>query len=108
MSDTLYIQYVACEPQALVRRYTFHVLQSGAARDFSLTIANEAFESHRARYQDGPDICTLRLRRELSDIANPPEGHDFQVSNTELDDYRESHLPKSIQSLYPAKPRKIQ
>jgi hypothetical protein len=108
MSDTLYIQFVECEPQAQVRRYTFHVLQSGEARDFSLTISNEAFESHRARYQDGPDICTLRLRRELSDCANPPVERDFQVSDSELDDYRESHLPKSIQSLYPAKPRKIQ
>jgi hypothetical protein len=108
MSDTLYIQYVECEPQAQVRRYSFHVMQSGAARDFTLTIANEAFVSHRARYQDGPDICTLRLRRELSDCANPPVGTHFQVSEIELDQYRESHLPKSVQSLYPAKPRNIQ
>jgi len=108
MSDTLYIQYVECEPQALVRRYTFHVLQSGAARDFTLAIPNEAFVSHRARYQDGPDICTLRLRRELSDCANPPAGRHFDVSETELDDHRETHLPKSVQSLYPAKPRNIQ
>ena len=108
MSDTLYIQFVACESQAMVRRYTFHVLQSGEARDFSLTITNEAFVSHRARYQDGPDICTRRLRRELSDCANPPAGRHFRVSDSELDDYRESHLPKSVQSLYPAKPRKIQ
>jgi len=108
MSDTLYIQFVECEPQALVRQYSFHVLQSGAARDFTLTIANEAFVSHRARYQDGPDICTLRLRRELSDSTHPPVGTHFYVSETELDEYRASHLPKSVQSLYPAKPRNIQ
>jgi len=105
MSDTLYIQFVDCQPQALVRQYSFHVLQSGEARDFTLTIPNEAFESHRVRYQDGPDICTLRLRRELSDCANPPADRHFRVSETDLDAYRESHLPKSVLSLYPAKPR---
>jgi hypothetical protein len=58
------------------RQYTFSARESGAPRQFTLTIANEAFVSHRARFQDGPGICVLRLHIELETFANhPPEAH---------------------------------
>jgi hypothetical protein len=105
MSERIFIQYVDFEPRTLVRQYTFKVLESGDAREFTLTITNEAFESHRARYQDGPDICTLRLRRELSSSDNRPAATHFRISEADLEDYRAAHLPKSLKNLYGPRPK---
>jgi hypothetical protein len=106
VSDKIFIQYVGFEPKPMVRQYTFNVLASGESREYTLTILNEAFDTRRARFQDGPDICTLRLRRELVEGENHPVQSHFRVSESELDDYRQTHLPKSMQSLYPSRPKK--
>jgi len=89
VSEKIYVQYLGFESKAEVREYTFCVREvSHEPREFILTIANEAFVSHRARYQDAPDICYVKLQRELATYANhPPETH-FQITDTELDDYR--------------------
>jgi len=108
VSDKVYIQYVGFEPKPMVREYTFHVLGGGVSREFTLTIANEAFISHRARFQDAPEICTLRLRQELAGGESHPTKTHFRITETELDDYRGTHLPKAIQNLYSARPRKIE
>jgi hypothetical protein len=60
MSNGVVVQYVGFEPKALVREYTFSVRGSGEEREFHLNIPNEAFISHRARYQDAPGICAVR------------------------------------------------
>ncbi len=75
MGDNIIVQYVGFEAKALVREYTFSVREtSNEPREFTLTIANEAFDSRRAHYQDAPHICSLRLPRELATYANhPPE-----------------------------------
>lgn len=62
--------------------------------EYALTIANEAFEAHRARYQDGPDICSLRLHRELAANANHPPTTHFCVTDAELADYGDARRPK--------------
>ncbi len=96
MSDYINIQYVGFEAKALVREYTFSVRQAmNELREFKLTIANEAFVSHRARYQDAPDICFLKLQRELATFANHPPKTHFRISDAELDDYRGAHTSKS-------------
>ncbi len=94
MSESLIVQFVSFEAKAQVREYTFTVLTRGPAvepRQFTVTIANEAFESHRARYQDAPDICSTKLRRELSSDASYPKGTHFRVSDAELENYRSAH-----------------
>ena len=61
MSESAIVQYVGCEAKASVREYSFLVRQPASElREFTLTIVNEAFDSHRVRYQDAPDICSLR------------------------------------------------
>jgi hypothetical protein len=72
MSSKVLVQYVGFEAQPMVREYTFSVRELGEPREFTLTIANEAFISHRARFQDGPSICALRLYTELQIFA---KGH---------------------------------
>ena len=94
MSDSPIIQYVGFKVTLLVREYTFNVREAGAAREFILNIANEAFISRRARYQDAPAICALRLSAELAAHSNHPQESRFAITASELDSYRQSHGPK--------------
>jgi hypothetical protein len=105
MSDSILMQYLGFKPGNQWREYSFQVRYAAEdIRDFTLTILNEAFTSHRVRYQDAPDVCSLKLRREL--IANPnhPSNTNFAISDIELDDYRAGHTAKSSNRLYGPKP----
>jgi hypothetical protein len=104
VSDNVIVQFVRFEAKALVREYTFTVREATSEpREFTLTIANEAFVSHRARYQDAPDICSLKLRRELATDAVQPSKTHFRVSDAELDAYRTAHNHKPLRKLFPRK-----
>ncbi len=101
MSDSLIVQFVGYEVSSLVREYRFSVRESNnEAREFTLTIANAAFDCRRARFQDAP-----RLRRELAADGNHPANTHFQITDQELDDYRGRHSPKTSQSPYKKKPK---
>lgn len=92
------MQFVGFTSGALAREYTFMVREASIApREFTVAIANEAFTERRLSFQDAPDVCSLKLRRELINGANLlPESH-FCVTNAELDDYRTSHeAPRRI------------
>ena len=104
MTDTLLIEYRGFTPRALVREYLFSVREAAMEpREYTLTIPNEAFNSRRARYQDAPDICSLRLRRELAANGNHLPKTHYRITDTELDDYRSSHGSKSPQILHASK-----
>ncbi len=104
MTENVNIQYVGFEAKALVREYSFLVRQaSSGTREFAVTIVNEAFISRRLRYQDGPDICSLKLHRELAAFANQPPQTDYLISELELDEYHDSHAPKAAGRLYKPK-----
>ena len=103
MSDAI-IEYRGFNAKPLVREYTFSVREAAMEpREYTLTITNEAFDSHRARYQDAPDICSLRLRRELAANSNHPLKTHYRITDVELDDYRTSHGPKPARHLYTPK-----
>ncbi len=91
MSDSPLVQYMgfAAKPQA--REYIFNVREAGQEREFRLNIANEAFISHRARYQDAPGICAARLHAELTASSNHPAETQFHITDAELAKFRESH-----------------
>jgi hypothetical protein len=80
MSNDIIMQYVGYQVTEMVRRYTFHV--------------REAFVSHRARCQDAPGICAARLQAELTAFSNHPAETQFDITDAELDNYRESRSPK--------------
>lgn len=106
MTDSLIVQFVGYEVSPLAREYRFSVRESkNEAREFTLTIANAAFDGRRARFQDAPDICSARLHRELAADGNHPSNTHFQITDQELDDYRGRHSPKSSQSPYKKKPK---
>ena len=104
MTENVNVQYVGFEAKALVREYSFIVRRAlNQTSEFTLSIGNEAFGSRRVRFQDAPEICSLRLRHELAVFGNhPPQAHYF-ISETDLDDYRNSHAPKT--GGYPYKPK---
>ncbi len=103
MTAIVNVQYVGFEAKALVREYHFIVRQAlDETSEFTLTIGNEAFGSRRVRFQDAPEICSLRLHRELAVFGNhPPQAH-YRISETDLDEYRSSHATKAW--AYPYKP----
>ena len=104
MSDAIIVEYRGFNARPLVREYIFSVREAAMEpREYTLTIPNEAFVSHYARYQDAPDICSLRLRRELAANANHPLKTHYRITDVELDDYRTSHGPKPARTLYPPK-----
>jgi hypothetical protein len=99
VNSEIMVQFVGFEAKTLVREYTFTVReQASEPREFTLTIANEAFDAHRVRYQDAPDVCSLKLRRELATYANHPPKNHFRLTDSELEDYRSAHTHKSPRS----------
>ena len=95
MSHAPLVQYRGFQAKGTVREYTFNVRESGSDREFTLNIANEAFVSHCARYQDAPAICALRLNAELAAHSNHPAESHFAITSVELDSFRDSHTPKA-------------
>jgi hypothetical protein len=99
------VQFVKFEAKTLVREYTFVVREASTdAREFTLTIANQAFNERRVRYQDAPDVCSLRLRHELAANANHPEASHFLITDADLEEYRSSHTPKTSRQPFYRKP----
>lgn len=93
------------EAKTLVREYTFTVREpAGDAREFTLTILNQAFNDRRVRYQDAPDVCSVKLRRELAAFANRPPSTHYRISDAELEDYRSAHAPRKAKSPFARKP----
>lgn len=96
VSDVLVLQFLGFKSKEAVREYAFALRGTdGASFQYFVTISNDAFVSRRVRYQDGPDICSLRLRRELATWMDYPPLTSFSVTDAELADYKDAHTPKS-------------
>ncbi len=94
MNSKIIVKYMGFKPMVMTREYMFHVTEDGADREFRLNIANEAFVSHRARYQDAPGICSERLQAELAAHSNHPPTTDYEITAAELASYMERRNPK--------------
>jgi hypothetical protein len=94
MPAAAHVEYVGFTSRDSAREYTLRVKQAaGDSQDFKLLIPNEAFLSHRVRYQDGPEICFLKLQREL--MASPGElPASLSVTDADLEEYRAAHNAK--------------
>jgi hypothetical protein len=96
VSHEILVQFVRFEAKPLEREYTFTVREREAEpRVFTLAISNQAFNERRVRYQDAPDVCSVKLRHELAAYANDPPCKHFLVTDADLDDYRSSHAPRA-------------
>ncbi|HET7294976.1 MAG TPA: hypothetical protein VFM88_21335 [Vicinamibacteria bacterium] len=94
-----HVEYVGFTATDSTREYSLRVRHpAGQTTDFTLVIRNEAFVSRRARYQDGPDICFLKLQREVllfSGLKLPETRLD--VTDADLEEYRAAHAPRVAQ-----------
>lgn len=92
MRRSVIVQYAGFTSKAIVREYCFLVRDaSSEPREFTFTISNEAFRSHRVRYQDAPAICSIKLHRELAEQLNHPLTTHYRITDIELNNYRDSH-----------------
>jgi hypothetical protein len=96
VSDTIVLQYVGFETRGAVREYTFTRRGSGGeSSEYFVTIENAAFVAHQVRYQDAPDICSLRLHREFAARSDHLPSARFSITDAELADYMAAHGPKT-------------
>jgi len=103
---TISVQYVGFKSKAIVREFSFLVRESLAEpHEVTFTILNEAFTARRISFQNGPDICSLKLHRELADFVNKPMKSHYHISETELDDYQATHSTKPAKGFYPPRPQ---
>jgi hypothetical protein len=95
MSDSVVLQYGGFENKETMRQYTFILRgSSGESSEYFVTIPNAAFVAHDVRYQDAPEICSLRVHREFADRTDHPPSTSFAISAEELADYKEAHTSK--------------
>jgi hypothetical protein len=89
------VEYVGFSAEGPSRVYRLRVRQPGGeSSDFTLTIPNEAFRAGRVRYQDAPEICFLRLQRELLASNGALPDLNLRVTDADLELYRAAHAPK--------------
>ena len=77
------------------RSYRLRVDGNGEPRLVTVTIPNEAFASHKARFQDAPELCVARVQREIDSNGDLRDGLELLFSLAELDEYRESLTHRS-------------
>ena len=96
MNPTTQVEYLDFTTTEASREYRLRVRRGTDVHHFTVAIPNEAFLSGRVRYQDAPDICFLKLQKEL---AGDEEGGlpdpALNMTDQELEDYRVSHTPKN-------------
>jgi hypothetical protein len=78
------------------RVYHLRVRRGGEIHDFTVAIANEAFLHGRVRYQEAPDICYLKLQREVATCGEDGlPARALSMTDQELEEYRVAHAPKN-------------
>src|ERR1700731_2010893 len=92
---SIIIQYVGFISKLSSREYSFVVRELTEPIEITFAIPNIVFTSRRLSFQNAPDLCSLKLHREMAgSLDNPLKAH-YRISDSELDDYHNSHLPKS-------------
>jgi hypothetical protein len=103
MTQGILMQYTGFESKNQGREYGFQVrFAAEDVRDFKVTITVEAFDSRLVRFQDAPDVCALRLKRELTANMSCPSNTHFLITDNDLDEYRMSHSSKPDQRKWAA------
>ena len=89
-------QYVGFTVNAKTREYQLQVARpDGEPHQFTVAISNKAFLAKRVRYQDAPEICFLKLQRELEESGDGIPARHLTVTDAELEEYKAAHTPKA-------------
>ena len=89
------IQYIGFQTKPRGREYSYRVVDpKSEARQFTLTISNQAFLEQHVPYQDAAAICYQKLQKELAtETPEQPLRRQFTITDQELDAYREKYRP---------------
>lgn len=90
-SRNVIVRYGGFRATARGREYTMHVADGLSSREFVLLITHQAFADREARFQDAPDVCSSKLRRELAADPGLVPGACMAVTTQDLLDYRGEH-----------------
>jgi hypothetical protein len=96
------VEYVGFITGTKAREYTLRVRRGDESMEVVLAIPNQAFLDHRVRFQDGPEICFLKLQKALVAGDGPLPGR-LSIDDSELEEYRTAHAPKPPRR-HPPKP----
>jgi hypothetical protein len=89
------VEYMGFTVREETRVYTIRVSQPGGSHQaFTLVIPNKAFLERRVRYQDAPEICFLKLQRELTACGDGQPPLQLDITDADLEEYRVAHTPK--------------
>ena len=88
------VEYMGFASAGTTREYRLRAQDAGEFHDFVRAISLEAFTAHRARYQDAPEICFLKLQRELAECDGQWPDAYLGITDAELEEYRMAHAPK--------------
>ena len=87
------VEYVGFRTGTTRREYVLRMHLGPDTREFTVGIAHAAFTAGRARFQDGPEICYLKLLREMQAASDSPGADDFTLTDAELAEYLTAHTP---------------
>ena len=90
-SRNVIVRYGGFRATARGREYTMHVADGLSSREFVLLITHKSFADREARFQDAPDVCSGKLRRELAADPGLVPGECMTVTAQDLADYRGDH-----------------
>ena len=86
------IEYVGFRTGPEYREYHLRSHFGTETREYTVAIAHSAFTAGRVRFQDGPEICYLKLLRELeSTEVGVSRAPHLTVTDAELADYVTAH-----------------
>jgi hypothetical protein len=85
------VEYVGFRSTADRREYLLRSHVGPEIREYTVGITHAAFAAKRVRFQDGPEICYLRIQRELETTTIVHLENDFTISDAELADYLTTH-----------------
>ena len=90
------IQYLGFIVAQGSRCYNFRVIdRPGDEREFTINVALESFRLTALKFQDGPDLCFTRLKRDLASEAEPPQTNtDVTISEQDIQSYIDQQYPR--------------
>ena len=92
------VEYVGFTTRGANRVYTLRFRRGAEEpKDVTVAIATAAFLARRVRYQDGPEICFLKLQKELLGAEEGRAFKELTVDDADLEDYKTAHTAKPPQ-----------
>jgi hypothetical protein len=98
------VEYVGFRSGADRREYLLRSHLGPEIHEHTIGIAHAAFVAGRIRFQDGPEVCYLKLMRELEAAENTTPANSFVITDAELVDYVTAHTVPARRRFVPPSP----